>query len=253
MAVGKSDGPTSHKVAISAHRGGKEDAASDSWEAYEASIKSGAEYVEFDVRSTADEFVCFHDEHVGPNRKPIATLSHAELCDEVGYNVPSVPEVMKLIAGKAIGHVDIKDIGNEKEIISLALDTLGAGGFVATSLEDVSILAIKKYAPEVRTALSLGRNLRGFPARLKVRTRASELFPLDRIRACRADWVAVDQRLARYRVLEVCRRHEIGAMVWTVNDDLMIKRFLDDSRVTVLITDRPRFAVGVRDDSTSGR
>src|SRR5947208_12613268 len=49
-------------VAVSAHKGGSEDAPSGSLRAYESAVGIGAEYVEFDIRRTRDEhFVVFHD------------------------------------------------------------------------------------------------------------------------------------------------------------------------------------------------
>jgi glycerophosphoryl diester phosphodiesterase len=35
-------------------------------------------------------------------------------------------------------------------------------------------------------------------------------------------------------------------MVWTVNDDSMITRFLADPRVDILVTDHPRHALALR-------
>jgi glycerophosphoryl diester phosphodiesterase len=55
--------------------------------------------------------------------------------------------------------------------------------------------------------------------------------------------VAVHHRLATATVLAACARHGIGAMVWTVNDEPLVDRFLTDPRVSVLVTDRPAFAV----------
>jgi glycerophosphoryl diester phosphodiesterase len=60
--------------------------------------------------------------------------------------------------------------------------------FVATSLEDASILTIKQDFPQVTAALSLGRDLVEVPRAKWASVRYSELFPLRRIRACRADW-----------------------------------------------------------------
>jgi glycerophosphoryl diester phosphodiesterase len=238
---------TSHP-AISAHRGGGETAPTDTWAAYEAAVSTGAEYVEFDVRRTGDgQLVCFHDEHAMPGGPALASLTVPELRDLSGHDVPLVSDVMKLIAGHAIGHVDVKDIGHEREVVDLAMDVLGADGFVATTLEDVSVRAIKDYAPQVRTALSIGRNLAGYSPGRWVRIRRSELRPVPRIRACGADWAALNHRIARLGALESCHRNGIGVMIWTVNDDALIRRFLNDARVSVLTTDRPRRAVALRD------
>ncbi len=42
-------------------------------------------------------------------------------------------------------------------------------------------------------------------------------------------------------------------MVWTVNDDAALRVFLDDPRVDVLVTDRPRRAVTLRDHPDGAR
>lgn len=160
--------------------------------------------------------------------------------------MPLVGEVMQLLAGRVAGHLDLKETGYEDEVISLALDTFGPGNFVATTLEDVSVQRIKQAFPSVRTALSLGRDLRGVPRRSWARIRRSELFPLGRVRACGADWVAANYQMARPGMIKACHRHGVGLMVWTVDADHLIDRFLTDPRVDVLITNRPRYAVARR-------
>jgi glycerophosphoryl diester phosphodiesterase len=232
-------------VAVSAHKGGSEDAPPATWEAYETALTTGAEYVEFDVRRTRDgELVVYHDPRIGD--RPVAGMTYTELCATVGHRVPRVREVMELIAGRASGHLDLKETGGEDEVIRMALDLLGPGNFVATTLEDSSISRIKKSFPSVTTALSLGRDLREVTRVLRLPARARELYPLGRMRACGADWLAVHRRLARANVLRLCGRFGIPAMVWTVNGEPQMRRFLADPRVTVLITDRPRHALRLR-------
>jgi glycerophosphoryl diester phosphodiesterase len=236
--------PLTLRPAISAHRGGTEQHPAATAEAYDLALGTGAEYVEFDIRKLNDgTLVCYHDPRADHNGPLLAGLSYRELCATVGYEVPTVRSVMTQIAGKGIGHLDLKEIGYEDEVIRLALQTLGEDNFVATTLEDVSVLAITRSFPTVRTALSLGRDGADIGRLRRPAVRLSELFPLRRIRACGAQWVAVDKTLARYGVLRQCARNGIGAMVWTVDDDPLIDRFLQDQRVDVLITNRPSFAV----------
>lgn len=234
-------------AAVSAHRGGGEDHPLASWPAYQSAVDTGAEYVEFDVRRLGDgTLVCYHDGHIGRNGSTLRDLTYRELCDAVGYEVPLVSRVMALLAGRALGHVDLKETGYEPEVVRLAMDTLGPDGFVVTSLEDESIARITAEFPGVRTALSLGRAQAEVPFWEFPAVRLRELFPLRRIRACGADWVAVDKTLARCGVLRQCARHGIGAMVWTVDDPALLDRFLADPRVDVVITNRPRFALARR-------
>ena len=232
------------RVAISAHRGGGERYQLATWEAYRWAIALGTEYVEFDVRRLADgTLVCYHDEKVHETGSTLRTLTYRQLCAEAAYQVPTVPELMEELAGSAIAHVDLKETGYEAQVVKLATELLGEDGFVATSLEDESISRLTQTFPRVTAALSLGRDRReiGSIAKL-ITTRLSELFPLRRLRACGARWVAVDKTLARAGVLRACARHDIKAMVWTVDDTDLIDRFLSDPRVHVLVTNRPEHA-----------
>jgi glycerophosphoryl diester phosphodiesterase len=214
--------------------------------AYEQALTTGAEYVEFDIRRTGDgQLAVYHDARTRQG-EALAAISHAQLCERAGYEVPTVPEAMRLIAGKAIGHLDVKDLGGEQEIVELAQAILGPGNFIVTTLEDPSVAAVKASFPDVPTALSLGRGLAGASWPQRARIRRSELYPMARVKACGADWVAVNRQLARAGVVAQCHRAGIRTMVWTVDDDREIRHWLADPRVDVLITNRPEYAVAAR-------
>ncbi|HEY7486281.1 MAG TPA: glycerophosphodiester phosphodiesterase [Streptosporangiaceae bacterium] len=227
------DGAPGAGSAISAHRAGERP------EAYEAAAAAGADYVEIDVRRTGDgELIAHHDEHV--RDLPIGQTSYRDLCAAAGRVIPRLRDVLTAIAGHAKAHIDIKEGGSERATVALATELLDPGDVVVTSRLAGSIAAVKRDFAEVRAALSLGRGWYrpGIVA---------DFFPFDRIRACGADWVALNHRLARLGVLDRCARHGLPAMIWTVNADVLIRRFLTDPRVAVLITDRPQFALSVRD------
>ncbi|MFJ4466103.1 glycerophosphodiester phosphodiesterase family protein [Streptomyces sp. NPDC089424] len=241
------------RPAVCAHRGGGERFGPATWEAYEDALLSGAEYAEFDIRRTADGvLVVHHDARAGHDGPPLTALTHAELSARTGRPVPVVEDVMELLAGKLVAHLDLKETGYERALVDRAVALLGRDGFVVTTLEDRSVAAISGAFPGVRTALSLGRGgARIAPARLAA-VRASELFPMRRVRACGAHGVAVHQRLARANVLREAARHGLYTMVWTVNEEPAMRTFLGDARVDVLITDRPRHAVALRDGAPDG-
>src|ERR1700745_729852 len=165
-------------------------------EAYARALETGAEYVEFDIRRTVDgELAAFHDARTRQG-EALAAISYARLCQLAGYEVPRVADVMALIAGKAAtGHLDVKDTGGDERVVQMALDILGPGNFVVTTLEDESVAAIKARFTAVPAALSLGRDLTEVPRAGRAATRLSELFPMRRLRACRADWAAVHRQL----------------------------------------------------------
>lgn len=230
-------------VKISAHRGGSEGVEPATYEAYRHALSSGAEYAEFDIRKTSDGvMVVYHDAHAGHTGPAVADLSYNGLCDRLEYDVPRVLEVMELLAGTMTGHLDLKETGYEEEVIDAAIAAFGADNFVATTLEDVSIENIKRAFPKVKTALSLGRDLKEFPRSEWAGVRRGELFPMSRLRASGSDWAAVNHKIARLGVIRACKRNDIGIMVWTVDSDELIDRFLRDDRIDVLITNRPAYA-----------
>jgi glycerophosphoryl diester phosphodiesterase len=239
---------------VSAHASHGDPARPLALESYRQALEAGADYVEFDVRRTADgELVAVHDPDVGGHE--VASLTYRRLCDLIGVEVPRAAEILTLIKGRAKGLLDLKVTGGEDSLVRLALDILGPGQFVITTLEDISAAAIRSAFPDqdaVPVALSLGRNLAGLPRATRLRTRASELRPLPRIRACGANWVAVNHWLAAVGVWRECRRHRLNVMVWTVNSPPEMRYWLSRDRADVLITDRPALAVALRSRLTRG-
>jgi glycerophosphoryl diester phosphodiesterase len=225
-------------------------------EGYRDAAATNADYVELDSRRTADgQLVAFHDPWVGHGRL-ISEVGYAQLCDLAGYEVPRVAEVLATIKGRAKGHLDLKETGDEDELVRLALDILGPGEFIITSLEDASVAAIRsrfRDVAEVPVALSLGRGMKGASRIAWLLTRLSEIRPSSRLRECGADWVAVDHRLAISGVVRRCRRQRLKVMVWTVSNEHEIRYWLSRRRVDVLVTDRPALAVAIRGRTEAGR
>jgi glycerophosphoryl diester phosphodiesterase len=235
------------RVAVSAHRGGSERALAGTVAAYEDALAAGADYVEFDVQRTRDgELIVYHDRRAERRGFYPAQVSRIDLDAMLGYEVPDVADLLAMIAGRAKAHIDVKQPGYESEIVAQAIGALGPENVVVTGNDEV-VRAVKDHFPGVRAALSLGRGQHEIPMSQMMATRWSEVSPLRRVRACGADAVAMHYRLARLGVLATCARHGIGAMIWTVNEPAMIRSYLADPRVDVLITDRPRLALRLRD------
>jgi glycerophosphoryl diester phosphodiesterase len=219
-------------IEISAHR------AAETPEAYQAAAATGAEYVEIDVRRTGDgELVVHHDDRV--RGVWLARAGYRELCTAAGREVPRLPDVLAAISGWAKAQLDLKETGCERAAMAMAADVLGPAGVVVTSRYAESIALVKREFPGTRAALSLGRSWYE-PGGVR------DVVPFQRLRACGADWVAVNHRLARVGLLERCARQGFPAMIWTVNADQLMRRFLADARVAVLITDRPQHAARIR-------
>ncbi|MFD0901117.1 glycerophosphodiester phosphodiesterase [Actinomadura sediminis] len=221
------------KPAVSAHR--RDEAGLDG---LREAAESGAEYVEIDIRRTGDgRLVVHHDATVGG--LPLKRLAYDRVRELSPRPVPLVEDAMEIIAGKARGHLDLKERGCEHETVALALEAFGPQ-FVVTTGEVSSLIEIKARFPQAVTALSVGRNL-------WERGAAHDFAPLPLIRRAGADMVALNHRLARVGVLRQCARAGFPAMIWTVNAEPVMRRFLGDPRVAVLVTDHPAKALALRD------
>lgn len=223
------------KPAISAHRRDQRGLTGLS-----EAVESGAEYVEIDIRRTGDgRLVVHHDPDLAG--LPLKRLTYERVQELSPRPVPLVSEAMGIIGGRAQGHLDLKERGCEHETVEMAIEAFGRDRFVVTTREVLSLVQIRRTFPGVRTALSVGRNLweRGV---------AHDFAPLPLIRKAGADMVAVNHRLARVGVLRQCGRAGIPAMVWTVNAEPVMRRFLGDPRVAVLVTDRPDVALKLREE-----
>lgn len=228
---------------ISLHRinGGKY--GSNIWDTIAYARELGVAYIEFDVRRTSDHvMVAWHDEKL-PSGRFLSDASYAVYEREAAGMACAVGDLIKTTGGCPRLQVDLKETGYEDEIVKLLLAHMPPECFVITSLEDESIQHIKEAFPMVRCGLSLGRDTAcdGLIRRLTVHT--SELFPGRRLKACQADFVSVNYRLARVRVLRYCRKHHLPAWVWTVDDVDDMSGFLLSPEVEALITNAPDVAI----------
>jgi glycerophosphoryl diester phosphodiesterase len=233
------------RTLIDAHRGQCGSPDLPAAERYPRAISLGVDYVEIDVRRSADGvYVNYHDERT-PSGRAVHELTYAALKHELEADLLKVDEVMELADGRVGLHVDVKETGDEAATVRLIQAGCAHSPVVFTGGDD-SIRAIKETFPIVRAGLTLGDDLEGAPPWRYLRVRLSELFPGVRLRRSHADFTAVHQRLAGLRVLHYCARVHMPAWVWTVDDEVNIARFINDPRVAVLITNRPDIALRIR-------
>jgi glycerophosphoryl diester phosphodiesterase len=230
---------------IDAHRGECGIPGLPAADRYRRAISLGVEYVEIDVRRSADGvYVNYHDERT-PSGRVVRDLTFTELKHELEAELLTVDEAMELVDGRVGLHVDVKEIGDGAAVVRLIQAGCAHSPVVFTGGDD-SIRAIKQTFPTVRAGLTLGEDLEGAPPWRYLRVRLTELFPRVRLRRSHADFAAVHQRLAGIRVLQYCARAHMPAWVWTVDDEANIARFMHDPRVAVLITNRPDIALRIR-------
>lgn len=240
-------------ILLSAHRGGPEDHyIPNSLEATKAVRTLGADLIEFDVRVTKDQkFVTLHDEYVRYRGKNVRVeqlpysiiLKHAE-------GACSLEDMLRAIKGYAIAHVDIKDTCHEIEIVDTCTSILGSDGFIITTLEDESVLKIRKQRPDIHVALSLGRDISQMTTLNAIKTRLSDIFPSRRIAKCDPTMVAVSYKIARYGVVRWAWRRHIPVLLWTINTPKLIQKSWRNKYIWAFTTNYPRKALAVKPSGT---
>jgi glycerophosphoryl diester phosphodiesterase len=236
---------------ISAHRGSCGVAGLPAAERYDRAIALGVDFVELDVRRTSDRILVNYHDDVTPSRRPTSSLAYADLKAELGAELLTLAELLDVIAGRAGLHVDLKEPGDEGDIVRTLLAHRGGARFVVTTGEVESISAVKELFPAVQAGLTLGTDMRDVRVWATMTERLSELFPGPRLKRSRADFVAAHQQLARIRLLAYCKRKRLPVWVWTVDETKEIARFMSDPRVATLVTNRPDVALRIRASSSA--
>jgi glycerophosphoryl diester phosphodiesterase len=233
------------KPLISAHRGGEVVAGETAKERYRRAIGMGVDFVELDVRKTRDGVcVIYHDDCTASGRA-IKEFAYSELTGELAGEALTYEELLDVAAGRVGLHIDLKETGYETEVVNLALEAGPIEKLVITGGDD-TVRNVKDQFPQVRSGLSLGDDLKRVSPWLSPGVRLSELFPGRRVKRSHADFVAVHHQLAELNVLRWSDRRGIEAWVWTVDKERDIARFVKDSRVTTLVTNRPAAALQLR-------
>ncbi|MCL2850309.1 MAG: glycerophosphodiester phosphodiesterase [Micrococcales bacterium] len=245
---------------VSAHRGGAGRARENSRSALEHAATLGYDYVEFDVQVTADEqFVLLHDARItlAGRSVRVSSVSHATLVEAVG-DVVTLAEAAQVLRGRTKAHVDLKLVSPpdryaqpettaEVAAVAQVLQHLGPDGFLVTTEHDQSVRAIREWArthaPGLLVGLSIGRGVvRLGPLRVFW---WSEVFPERRLVAAQANLVVAHKGLARLRAAKAARRLGLPLLVYTVNDDRTLRRWLDQA--WLVTTDVPARALALRD------
>jgi len=234
---------------IIAHRGAPGYAKENTIESFEKAVALGADMIEFDVRKTKDNvLIVYHDRLI--QGKPINELVYEEvkqIAGNQGFHLPTVEEVLRWSMGKIRLDVELKEEGYEKELGELLSGHFKEDQFVISSFNEFSLKIIKDNYPCIQVGLLLGK----FKAPLW--TRISEFFPMERCQKAKADFLVAHFRLLKFGFLERARRSGKSLFVWTVNDEEMIRKLLEDKRVSAIITDQPDLAVSLKEKIASKR
>jgi glycerophosphoryl diester phosphodiesterase len=236
---------------VSAHRGGAGDIRSseNTAEAFEAAIALGCDYVELDVRLTADgtALVAHRDHLEGADG---ATSIAARRFDELsGSPLVTLEAVLALIRGRIKAHIDLKVRGGETAVVERIVEVLGVDAVVITTAEDSSVRELvawsREHAPGLLVGLSSSpRSSSGRWDRRLARLQAA--FPRTRVRRSHANVVASHRTLARVTLRRYARRRGLPLLVWTVDRPAELERWMNDPDTWLVTTNHPARAIAAR-------
>lgn len=215
---------------VYAHRGASAEAPENTLDAFALALELGADGVELDVRLTADGVpVVIHDGHLDRTTSGTGAVRDLSLADlrgadaGNGQRVPTLAEVIDVVAGRALLDVEIKAA------------EAGPATLAALARIDIDSWAISSFDWDVLHWL-------------RTQSSQAELWPLmhtvssEALRFAseiRAPILAVHHAAVDATVVDEMSERGLGLMVWTVNDG---ERAKDLMRMGVrsLCTDDPR-------------
>lgn len=225
-------------VTITAHRGSSKVAPENTLAAFEQAISDGADYIELDVRLSADGHVIVsHDDSLQRLLGLDARLSDMTLeairqvdvgswfgDSHVGQGIPTLAEVLRLSRGRSNLYIEIKPVGgNTGKLVDAVLDQLPRqryDQFILASLSPAVVRAVEQREPTLRTTLFAQFVMRGG-------------LDLGAIDAVGLRYNRIDEGLA-----DAIHRRGYALHAWTVNGRGQMSRLIDLG-VDNIITDRP--------------
>jgi glycerophosphoryl diester phosphodiesterase len=238
------------RVQVTAHRGSSMKAPENTLAAIEEAITDGADYVEIDVRLTADgEVVLSHDNSLRRLTGLDRDIDEMRL-DEVkevdvgswfgdtfaGQPIPTLDEVLRLTRGRINLYIELKPApGDAQALVAAVIDRLPEARqdeVIMASLSPQIIREVKQQAPHLKTTLFAQFVVRG----------GLDTTIIDAL-GLRHNRITPESIAAAHR-----RGYQLHA--WTVNGRSEMSRMIDLG-VDNIITDRPDILAGVLEERST--
>jgi glycerophosphoryl diester phosphodiesterase len=240
-SAGNSIRPSKY-VYIAAHRGAPRIATENTRAAFEAAIRPGVDFIESDVRRTADGIlVLHHDADAFGELIAASTFSNLlQLSRGMNSDLTTLEELLTLAKGRIRLDIELKEAGYEKEIVA-QLQRAGIMGddFVITTFRDDSLSAFKTLYPMARCGLLVEDNRNSSPS-------DGDQVLMERLKKANADFVAAEACLVSPDFARRFSDEGYPVWVWTVDEPEEVARFLRFPGVQAVITNRPDLAVEAR-------
>jgi glycerophosphoryl diester phosphodiesterase len=197
------------------HRGTRIDYDENTLEAFEIALKSGVNYIEFDIRKTKDnELVVFHD-------KKVDRLTHSKgLIEKFTYpklarmrfkltnsHIPTLDEVLKIFKNRARFIIELKSENIKEQVIKTINNQNILKDCILSGRNLYDLESIKQNYGESSVCYNItkgkGLNLKDF---MKKGKEKSLLF--------KPDLISLRSQMVTPEFIEVCHANGILALSW---------------------------------------
>lgn len=142
------------------HGGAAGHAPANTMRSLALALEMGVDVVEFDVRPCRDALVLLHDDDLAQFDGARGLVSTSTLEDlrllptGPDRQIPTFPEALDLLRGRALINIDLKAAGCEDAVVEVVRAKGMAGDVLYSSLDPASLRRVRQLDPGVRTGLS---------------------------------------------------------------------------------------------------
>ncbi|MFO8079611.1 MAG: glycerophosphodiester phosphodiesterase family protein [Armatimonadota bacterium] len=235
---------------VCAHRGRSGIYPENTMAAYEAAVEVGADFMELDVRATADrEIVCIHDATVdrttdGSGEVAEMTLSEVQALDagawigseHAGERIPLLAEVLERIAPRLVVDIEIKQRGIAQRVAEIVRETDAIRRATVVSFDEDDLRTAKR----AEASLACGLITSGTEDASIEDVRALVTSALE----AGANFVSCSHRNLTESLVRECHLAGLLVMAWTMDEPKDIQRMIE-MQVDGLVTNYPERAIGL--------
>lgn len=233
---------------VCAHRGRSGVFPENTMAAYEAGVEIGADFMELDVRRTADgEIVCIHDATVnrttdGEGAVAEMTLDQVQALDAgswlddefAGERIPLLIDVLEQIAPRLVVDIEIKQREIAEQVVEIIQETDAVRRVTVVSFDLDDLRAAKAAEP----ALGCGLITSG-PDDEKGQTVPTLIASA---LECGANFISCSHRAVTPEMVRECHLMGLALMAWTMDEPEDIQRMIE-MQVDGLVSNYPERAL----------
>ncbi len=235
---------------VCAHRGRSGVAPENTMAAFEAAIEVGADFLELDVRRTADgEIVCIHDAKVDRTADGAGAVAEMTLdairaldagswkdAEYAGERIPILSEVLARIAPRLVVDIEIKDRGIADQVVEIIRAADAVRRVTVVSFEPGDLRAAKDAEP----GLACGLITMGPAAETPEEMGAL----ISSVLECGANFVSCVHQKTTEALVRECRLAGLAIMAWTGDEPEDIRRMID-LQVDAVVSNYPERALSL--------